>query len=728
MSLMVEVAVNVRVYGTFDYLTEQSALKPGCRLQVSFGRRKLWGVCLDAPRPAERAPSRKYKAADRCEEPTPLLPAALLALCRWAAAYYHHPIGEVMAAAVPANLPRGALERANRVEVIRRTPAGDAALQALPANASRMRPLLCAIPPDGVKRHGLDLSDAGSRAALNRAIAKGWLSSDQRPNPVTAHSPTERPRAGPSLLTEQQHAVDRLGAETDRFGVWLLQGVTGSGKTEVYLRTMTPLLAKGAQILVLVPEIGLTRQLLQRIRHRFGDAVFAYHSSLTDAERHNSWLAARRGVSGVYVGTRSAVFLPFTGLSMLVVDEEHDTSFKQQEGFRYHARDVAIKRAQDARIPVVLGSATPSLESLHNAGIGKYQKLILSRPVSELARPKPLVVDLRGQKLQHGLSRAMLAQIDRNLDAKAQALIFVNRRGYAAAMVCHDCGWSATCPHCDARLSLHQHKQMLICHHCGARQRPGSRCPSCDSTALVPVGHGTERLETGLAQRYPEVRIERFDSDRISSSGVLDQLLADTESGKIQILVGTQILAKGHHFKGLRLVGVLSVDQALYSADFRATERLGQLFTQVAGRAGRETLPGRVILQTHEPDHPLLSLLLDQGYDGLARQLLEERKQALLPPFAFLSLIRASAVDADRPDRFLRSLRPMFEAEGIEVMGPAPAPMQRRQRRYHAQLLLRSDSRARMHKRLTATLPRLDRLPEAKGVRWSIDVDPVDLF
>jgi len=725
---IVSIAIPAPLRRVFDYAVagaDPATLRPGVRVRVPFGRREQIGVVLETPREVA-APEFECKPVGAVLDAEPLLDAELLALCRWAADYYHHPLGEVLAAALPAALRRGAepplLEPPR---LLRLSDAGRAALPELPARAASQRAVLDKLAQGPLSRAVLLEALPKAGAPLRRALERGWVELFAAAAGGEA-GPLETP---PALTAEQAAALEQLGAAAEAYSATLLEGVTGSGKTEIYLRLTAAALLAGRQVLVLAPEIGLTPQLAERFERRFGARVAAYHSALTDAERARVWMRARRGAVDVIVGTRSAVFLPLARPGLIVVDEEHDVSYKQQDGLRYSARDLALIRAQRLRIPALLGSATPALESRHNAGAGRYRHIVLRQRVFSAAGPRIGVIDMRAQPLKHGLSSPLLEGVERHLAAGGQALLFLNRRGYAPALLCHDCGWVAPCPNCDARMTVHRARRRLVCHHCGHGVNLPQACPDCGGTELVPVGQGTERVEDTLRLRFPEKRVERFDSDRLGRAGELERLLGDVRSGAIDILVGTQVLAKGHDFAGLSFAGVLDVDQALYGSDFRALERMGQLVTQVAGRVGRAGQPGEVLLQTHQPGHPLLRVLIERGYPAFCEALLKERRDFGLPPFAHLALLRAEAQREGEALELLRQARSaMPQAPGIEALGPAPAGMARRAGYHRAQLLLRGASRAALHRLLDEWIARIEALPAARRLRWSVDVDPADLF
>ena len=535
--------------------------------------------------------------------------------------------------------------------------------------------------------------------------------------------------SGPALSAEQQQAVAAVSGHWGQFQGFLLEGITGSGKTEVYLHLAQAALAQGNQVLVLVPEIALTPQLVARFRERLPTPVAVMHSALSDGDRHCAWLLARSGDAGVIIGTRSAVFVPWARPGLIIVDEEHDPSLKQHEGFRYHARDLAMLRGHRESVPVLLGSATPSLESLANVQRGQYQRVRLPARAGGAELPRIELLDLRRRFLDEGLAEPLLERMQKHLQQQGQVLLFLNRRGFAPALLCHECGWVADCRRCDARMTWHARAALLRCHHCGHEAPPPPRCPGCGS-ALAPQGEGTQRIEAALQRHFPDYPVVRIDRDSTSRKGSLEDALADIRSGHYRILVGTQMLAKGHDFPEVTLAAVLDADQGLFSSDFRAVERLAQTIVQVAGRAGRSERRGEVMVQTHQPDHPLLRSLIAGGYARFAEALLEERRLAQLPPYASLALLRAEATEVHWPQAFLSEAYQLMAAQGdarVQLWGPAPAPMERRAGRYRAQLLIQAEQRAPLQAMLRQCLPQLGTLDSARRVRWSLDVDPADL-
>ena len=733
MPHIIRVALDTPLRRLFDYLpplhgTVQPAL--GARVRIPFGRQRRVGVITEIAAGTE-VPAERLKPILEVLDATPVLDAALLELLSRAAEYYHHPIGEVLASALPKALRFGAPGIA-REERWRLTEIGAAAAVAgEPRRAPKQRALLAVLlEATEASALGLDERFGEWRAAARALAARSWIASrevdlQRPPAPATAVR-----TAGPTLLPEQSSAVATLSAALDRFGAFVLHGISGSGKTEVYLRVIERVLAAGRRALVLVPEIGLTPQLLERFRERFEAPMAVLHSGLTDQERLGAWRDAFSGHARIVLGTRSAVFAPLPELGVIVVDEEHDGSFKQHEGgFRYSARDLAVMRARQASVPVVLGSATPSLETLHNALNGRYARLELSRRAAQARPPTLKLIDLRSHAVRGGLSTPAVLAIEHHLAEDGQVLVFLNRRGYAPTLLCSACGWIAPCRECDARLTVHLSAGRLRCHHCGADMPLPARCPQC-GFAVKSVGQGTERVEETLGALFPAAAIARLDRDVVRRPGDAAGVMRRMASGEARILVGTQMVTKGHDFPNVTLVVVLNADQGLFSTDFRAPERLAQTIVQVAGRAGRGSRAGEVLIQTEFPDHPLLKHLLEEGYEGFARAALTERAQAAWPPFSRLAALRDSARTPAAALAFLEQARGLARhlPFGVRLLGPVPAAMHKRAGRYHAQLLLESRERRALHAFLDEWLPQVEQLKSARAVRWSLDVDPLELF
>lgn len=533
------------------------------------------------------------------------------------------------------------------------------------------------------------------------------------------------------LNDEQQIALNAITASLKHFQPFLLEGITGSGKTEIYLRATQEVVKAQRQTLILVPEISLTPQTRERFIERFGEAVICYHSRMPPKERYIAWLTLKEGRAAIVIGTRSSIFLPFTNLGLVIVDEEHDASFKQQEGFRYSARDMAVLRAKLSNCPIVLGSATPAFETIFNAQTGKYRHLTLSTRAIDAQLPTITHLDIRHNKLEGGLSAQLIARIEAHLKQDGQVLLFINRRGFAPTYLCYSCNWMAECPRCDARLTYHQRKKLLICHHCSYESGIPKSCPQCQSEDLHSVGQGTEQIEETLAKRFQDFQIARIDSDATRKKGSLEALLHQAHHKEVPLLIGTQMLAKGHHFPHLTLVAIVDADGGLFSVDFRAVERMAQLLIQVAGRAGRVHQAGEVIIQTCLPDHPLLTQIRQQNYPKLAEVLLTERAHCKLPPFAHMALIRASGNLPQLPEQLLSQVQQTLKTlniDDVQILGPVPAPMHRRQGHYRYQLLIQSSARKPLHHILSYSTSILEKSKLAKRVRWSLDVDPLEMF
>jgi primosomal protein N' (replication factor Y) len=737
---IVRVVIDSPLRRSFDYLPPATAIEVGMRVWVPFGTQLRVGVVVSLVDQSSIETS-KLKRISSVIDREPSFGLALLQTLQWAADYYHHPLGEVIATALPKLLREGASLQALE-ECWSITESGrEALVGGEPRRAPRQRAVLerlAQVAPDGRddgwSAAALDLASPGWREAAKALRERGWVQRGER-NVVMAQTVPagELAVAQPEPTEGQQAALQAITAgDGGGFHAWLLHGITGSGKTEVYLRLTARQLARQRRVLVLVPEIGLTPQLVGRFAARFPQATLAVlHSGLTDTERLAAWRSTHGGSADIVIGTRSAVFAPVPQLGLVIVDEEHDASFKQQEGgFRYSARDLALVRAQREGLPIVLGSATPSLESLHNAATGRLTRLSLPQRTAAAQPPTLRLLDVRGESMHAGLSTTAVRSIERHLAADGQVLVYINRRGYAPTLACTACGWVAPCLACDARMTVYRQADRLRCHHCGADRGLPRQCPQC-GYAVKTVGQGTERIEEVLAETFPGVGIARLDRDVIRRNEDLHAVVASVASGAARILVGTQMVAKGHDFPALTLAIVLNADHGLFSTDFRAAERLAQTIVQVAGRAGRAERAGEVLIQTEYPEHPLLHSLLEGGYDAFAAAALEERHSAAWPPFSRLAALRASAPQPQTTLEFLQAARAAgetLETGRVRLLGPAPAAMARRADRHHAQLLLESADRTSLHRFLQEWVPIIEALPTARRVRWALDVDPLELF
>ena len=717
----------------FDYLPPQGtnsaevkSLQPGQRLIVPFGPRRVTGY-LVAVSEDSALPAANLKHALAILDPEPLISATVIALCDWASRYYHHPPGEVFSAAFPRPLREGKEHRPAGVSGWRLTPRGLGLPPGALARSPRQAEALAMMQASKSVASSQFADNGIKPAVLRQLLAKGLAEKcllQQLPTAAIS-------RAGLTLNPEQAAAVKALLQAHQGFTCHLLEGVTGSGKTEVYLQLIADCLKRGRQALVLIPEIGLTPQTLDRFRQRFQARIVTLHSGLGDAERYRSWEAARDGSAHIVIGTRSAIFTPLRAPGLIIVDEEHDSSYKQQDGFRYSARDVAVKRGQLEGCPVLLGSATPSLESLHNVTTGRYSLHRLTQRAGISLLPKISTIDIRRQQLQAGLSAPLLQAIDDKLAAKQQVLLFLNRRGYAPTLQCHDCGWVAECRACDARLTVHRRTSRLRCHHCGASQALPRQCPECHSGSLMTSGLGTEQTEDFLRERFGQWPVFRVDSDSMQARHAMRELITEINRGGPGILLGTQMLTKGHHFPAVSLVAVIDVDAMLFSADFRGEERMAQLLTQVAGRAGRADMPGEVLLQTHYPDHPALQAMLTMNYGDQARIMLAGREAAGMPPVGQLVVLRSDCDDSARGEQFLQQLRDQAGNAlpgGTQLIGPLPSPMQRRAGKFRCQLIVLAVDR-RAAQAAASVLVSLAEVNKARrDLKWTIDIDPQDLY
>ncbi|WP_337880516.1 primosomal protein N' [Rheinheimera sp.] len=721
--IVLRVALPLPLRQHFDYLLPESEpVCPGCRVLVPFGNRELIGIVWQL-QPVDHYPAEQLKAVLKVLDNSPVLAPDLRQLLSFAADYYHHPQGEVLTSALPALLREG--KNADPIRTVRYqlTDAGNA-LDEQQFKRAPKRLALWQLLKTAPEQQAL--AGQFSRSDLNYFLELQYAQTIELPYGPYAPQP-EAQKALP-LNPAQALAVSRVTQSLGQFATFLLDGVTGSGKTEVYLQSISPVVAAGGQVLVLVPEIGLTPQTLARFEQRFAVPVGVWHSNMTDLERFTVWQRCQTGDLAILIGTRSALFLPFFRLQLLILDEEHDASFKQQDGFRYHARDLAIKRASLLKLPVLMGSATPSLESLANVQAGRFFPLPLPERATGQAVPKVELVDLKQQVMQAGLAGLTRQRIQQCLDKGRQVLLFLNRRGFAPALICHECGWLTECQRCSAFMTYHKQSRQLVCHHCGTIKAVPRQCGSCGSTQLSTVGQGTEQLEEQLQLLFPKVPITRLDRDSTRRKGSLDQALQQIQQGEPQLIVGTQMLAKGHHFPNVALAVIVDVDGALYSSDFRAPEQLAQLLTQVAGRSGRGVEPGTVLLQTHYPGHTLLQDVIQNGYASFARSALLERQSTQLPPYMHLALFRTEALQLELCQQWLQQLAQLLAAfPTVQLLGPLACPMERKAGKYRWQLQLFCKDRKVLHQALAQAVASVKDWPLSRKLKWQLDVDPLDL-
>jgi primosomal protein N' (replication factor Y) (superfamily II helicase) len=710
-----------------DYFSyHASTLNPciGARVWVPFRHKTRLGIVIGEGA-TDNDPS-ELKTITTIIDEQALLSETMLSLCQWVSCYYQSPLSEVFPLALPKKYRLGASSQLPTCDYYELIMPADKAYERIANQAHKQQALIAFLNQQaGAVSKTILLQEGFRQPQFAALLALNIISLSQKISlPATPSKAVEHALA---LNHEQAIAVNTVEKHLHTYQCFLLQGVTGSGKTEVYLQLIAKILAEGRQVLVLVPEIGLTPQLLARFRARFNELMVVIHSNLSESERQLAWQLAKDKLAKLVIGTRAAVFTPMPELGLIIIDEEHDASLKQMEGVRYLARDTALMRAYLAKIPIILGSATPSLESLHNCVQNKYLLIRLNQKALTSTPLHYQLIDIRSANLQHGLAPITLKIIAEHLKQDNQVLVFINRRGFAPVLLCHHCGWMADCHACDSHLTLHRQIARLVCHHCGTVKKIPTQCQSCNGKELIPIGAGTQRIHDYLQTQFPNCKLLRVDRDEVGKKKGLDRQLARINSGEAQLIVGTQMLAKGHHFPRLTLVVVLDTDAGFYNQDFRALERLGQLLTQVSGRAGRAQYTGQVLIQTHLPHHPLLNLLIQQGYDAFARALLASRQQAELPPYHYLALIRAQNKVPSKVLGFLHAVKQQLLAEKIKVLGPAPAPLARKADQYRMQLLIKSPSRKKLQSTLTKVRNWLTMNKLTNIVRWNVDVDPIDL-
>ncbi len=719
--IVIRVALPIPLRVHFDYLCD-AEVQPGCRVLVPFGKRELIGIVWQL-NPTDSYDSTQLKAVTEVLDQTPVLAVPIRQLLSFAADYYHHPLGDVLTSALPALLRDG--KNADPVKgcSYQLTEVGQH-LTAEQFKAAKKR--LALWQQLQQPQTESQLLQHFQRKELQYFIDQGWA--EVTPVFYGPYQTAAEQQKSLPLNPAQALAVTAVQQALGSFSCFLLEGVTGSGKTEVYLQAISPVVKTGGQVLVLVPEIGLTPQTLARFEQRFAVPVGVWHSNMTDLERFTVWQRCQTGDLAIVIGTRSALFLPFLKLDLLIIDEEHDNSFKQQDGFRYHARDLAIKRASIQGCPILLGSATPSLESLANVQQGRFAHLELPDRAAGQLMPTVELVDLKQQQMIHGMAGLTRQRIEQHLKLGQQVLLFLNRRGFAPALICHECGWMTECHRCSAFTTFHKQSRQLVCHHCGATKGVPHQCGGCGSTQLAPVGQGTEQLEEQLQQLFPTHTVTRLDRDSTRRKGSLQAALDQILQGEPQLILGTQMLAKGHHFPNVGLVVIIDVDSALYSNDFRAPEQLAQLLTQVSGRAGRGSQPGKVLLQTHYPGHALLQDVIQNGYASFARSALKERQQTFLPPFMFLALFRVEAHQLELCQEWLQKVAEHYKNwPQIQLLGPLACPMERKAGKYRWQIQLFAKDRKQLHQSLDSVLTEISRWSLSRKVKWQLDVDPQDL-
>ena len=732
--LILRIAINTPLRRLFDYLPPNGCrpeqLVPGQRLRVPFGKSKeKIGLLVEIAGDSEVEPH-KLKYAIEVLDSKAIFEQHHLRFLIWASDYYQHPAGEVLLGTLPKLLSNGSpvLKKHGHYWKLKSGEGNK------PDDVFVNAPLKTAIfklirsNPDGVSEETIRKNFKNWRKPLYSLSEQGWI--EAFPHEVSDDRHLALYGDTIQLNAEQKHAVSTIISAGNNYQAFLLNGITGSGKTEVYLYAIREHLNHGLQALVLLPEIALTPQFIERVKSRLNIKTGLLHSGLTDRERLETWLGARDGDINIVIGTRSAIWTPFKQLGIIIIDEEHDLSYKQQEGFRYSARDLALFRAHQNKIPVVLGSATPSLESIQNVVNRRYQEIKLTKRAGNALLPEINILDIRSCTMDGALSTPLLEIIRQHLEKKQQVLLFLNRRGYAPVMMCHQCGWIAKCPRCNVQMTYHKHINKLYCHHCQHQEKMIKNCPECSNQNIIEIGHGTQRLTETLENNFPHANIMRIDRDSTRRKGAIQSMLVNAEKGNIDILIGTQMLAKGHHFPKVTLASIIDADQGLYSADFRAGERMAQIIMQVSGRAGRADKPGTVIIQTHHPDHPLLKTLAGHDYEKISKLILDERKQTMLPPFCYQVLLRAEANQQHKINHFLHDARDLLPAINtqLQIFGPIIAPIEKRAGNYRMQLLLQMLNRKHLRNILKPWIISLENLPSGRKVRWSLDIDPQDML
>lgn len=730
-NLILKVALDVPLYKLFDYqLNKKNSTKPsiGSRVLVPFGKQKKVGVIIDIANRSSVAKSKLKECISILDE-NPIFEKKQLDFIHFASNYYQYPLGRVLYAAMPGNLRKGKSLTKFIDSIVITDNGKNVDLDNLKKRAPKQAALMSIL----MENHTLDSNGLSNifpewKKYSKRPIEKNWIKIEQIIEPHKDTQKLDKNTKGPALNSEQKKAILDV-KKSSTFNTFLLDGVTGSGKTEIYLSLISDVIERGQDALILVPEIGLINQLNRRIEVRLGIKPSQYHSGLTEKERFITWKKIQESKTRIILGTRSAILAPFKNLGLIVVDEEHDISYKQQEGFRYSARDLAVMRAKNFNIPIILGSATPSLESFNQHVNNKYKYLTLKKRAGNAKMPSMHLIDLNKGHSEDGLSKLLIKSMNEHIENDGQILVFINRRGYAPTLICKTCNFIAECSRCDSRMTLYLSKKLLLCHHCNYKEKYKNSCIKCDSE-MIALGQGSQRIEDSLKKHFPNEQILRIDSDSTQQKNSLDEALEKAKAGKAKILVGTQMLSKGHHFSSLSLVVVVNADQGLFSNDFRGSERLAQNIIQVAGRAGREKKKGQVIIQTEYPDHPFWPLLFQGGYKEIVEMTLMDRKSANWPPYSFIVLIRAQSHRKKYTWSFLEEAKKILISQkpNFSILGPVSAPMEKKASHYRGQLLLQSEGRKSLNQTLKMFIDEIERKKFIRRVKWSIDVDPIELF
>jgi primosomal protein N' (replication factor Y) (superfamily II helicase) len=729
---ILNVAIATPLRRLFDYLPPENTLldhlQTGMRVSVPFGRRKeVTGIIVSISKKSD-FPQHKLKRINNAIDTESILDNRHLQLLTWASDYYHYPVGEVIFSALPTWLRKNNPITTFQESIWHLTNEGINTDPNLINKAPKQAQVLNYFQQNKTPINESELNNIYPRSKqfLLALEKKGLITNEFKD---TAETVIKINKSLVKLNKEQKSVIKTILNSIDKTSTFLLDGLTGSGKTEVYMSVMEPVIKAGKQCLVLLPEIGLTPQQIQRFKDRFEVNIAIQHSGLNDTERTKYWQDAKSGRAKIILGTRSAIWTPLAKPGLYIIDEEHDLSYKQQDGFRYSAKDMLVIRASRDKVPAILGSATPSLESLHNANNERYKHLILPARAGEAKPPKHKILDVRGKKMYGPLSQTLVDEITEHLKNKNQVLLFLNRRGYAAHLYCHQCGWKAECERCELPFTYHKSNNVLTCHHCGSNKRNIKQCPNCNESLLL-MGHGTERIEEVLTELFPRATISRIDRDTTRKKNAMNDYLEKIHSGEIDILVGTQMLAKGHHFPNVTLTGIVDADRGLFSTDFRASERLAQLFIQVSGRTGRGDKEGTVVVQTYNPDHPLFKQLIEHGYNYFADSLIQERKHSSLPPCSYMAFLRAEAHNINDSKRFINDAAMQLKTltnNTLQLFGPIPALIEKRSGRYRYQLIIQSSNRKSLHSHLDVWLDKLNNMKIGKKVRWSLDIDPQDM-